>query len=166
MIVIARDNPETKPSIVASIKDAAQNETDIETRTVLVDALLDLTDPDLYVCLKISLDAGFITKNFFDADFLNYTYTDMFYPAYGDERDPLYIFSYHEDHPYRYASDDNLAKLQPFLSNMPDGRPHEYADDGDDNGGGWAEPHAVLKIGRNEPCPCGSGKNTKNAACP
>ena len=133
LIMIAMDNPDAKPGIVASIKDTAQNEADITTRTVLVNVLLDLKDPDLYGYLKDSLEKGFIHDDYFDLDYLDDAYAGVYNLPRRDPRDPLYIFSYHDENPYKHA------------------------------GGGryQVKPHAVRKIGRNERCPCGSGKKYK-----
>ena len=133
LIMIAVDNPEVKPGIVASIKDAARNEADIEMRTVLVNVLLDLKDPDLYGYLKDSLERGFILDDYFDLDYLDGAYAGVYNPSCGDPIDPLYIFSYYDENPYKHA------------------------------GGDWgrAKSHAVRKVGRNERCPCGSGKKYK-----
>ena len=133
LIMIAMDNPEVKSGIVASIKDAAQNEADIVTRTVLVNVLLDLKDPDLYGYLKDSLETGFILDDYFDLDYLDGAYAGTFNPSRGVPMDPLYIFSYSDENPYKYADGDR----------------------------GSAGPHTIPKVGRNERCPCGSGKKYK-----
>ena len=133
LIMIAMDNLEAKPGIVASIKDAARNEADIETRTVLVNVLLDLKDPDLYGYLKDSLERGFILDDHFDLDYLDGAYAGVYNLSSRDPRDPLYIFSYHDENPYKHAG----------------------------RGGYLAKSHAVRKVGRNERCPCGSGKKYK-----
>lgn len=133
LIMLAMDNPEAKPGIVESIKDAAQNEADITMRTMLVDVLLDLKDPDLYGYLRYSLESGFILDDFFDLGYLDGTYAGVHNLHHRNPRDPLYIFTYHDENPYKRA----------------------------DRYPGHATPHAARKIGRNERCPCGSGKKYK-----
>lgn len=91
LIMIINRHPETKSEIVASIMAAAQKESDIETRTCLVDTLVDLRDPDLYDYLSNSLKTGFITPDFFSLNDLDKIYTgDLSH--YGIANDPMYIF--------------------------------------------------------------------------
>lgn len=133
LITIAGNNPEEKPGIVASIKDAALHEDDINTRTLLVDTLVDLKDPDLLAYLKNSLETNFITNDYFHLEDIDGTYADLLHTRCIDNVDPLYIFEYRDDNPYKQKSDDSIR----------------------------TGSHTAQKIGRNDPCPCGSGKKYK-----
>ena len=91
LVMIIKKHPETKPKIVASIMGAAQKEPDIKVRTILVDALVDLLDPDLYDYLRDSLKTGFIEQTAFNQHDLDQMYADQD-PSRGDGKDPMYIF--------------------------------------------------------------------------
>ena len=91
LVMITRAHPETKPRIVASIMDAARKESDIEVRTLLVYAMVDLADPDLQDYFRDSLEDGFITNKVFDMDDVDMV-NETRHTSRGDARDPLYIF--------------------------------------------------------------------------
>ena len=94
LVIIANHHPQTKPEIVSAIKDLAQNENDIDVRTLLVDNLLDLRDPHLYKYLENSLKSGFITRDFFTLQHLRDVYTGKIPVTRLHIIDPLRIFSY------------------------------------------------------------------------
>ena len=94
-------HPETKSKIVASIKDVAQKEPNIDIRTTLVDTLVDLRDPDLYEYLKNSLKTGFITEDFFRLGDLDDIYAGRL-PTCGAPKDPIYIFKPKFKEPFTY----------------------------------------------------------------
>ena len=79
------------------------------------------------------MERGFILDDYFDLDYLNGAYAGVYNLSCEDPMDPLYVFSYHDENPYKHAGGD----------------------------GGRAKSHAVRKVGRNERCPCGSGKKYK-----
>ena len=91
LIMIIKKYPETKSKIVASIMSAAQKESDIETRTMLVDSLVDLLDPDLYGYLFDSAKTGFIEPIAFTHHDLGKIYASK-RSSRGVAKDPLYIF--------------------------------------------------------------------------
>ena len=100
LVMIARKNQKEKPGIIASIKDAAQNETDDDVRTFLVDSLLDLRDPSLYEYLKNSLETGFIKDELFRLNDLDEVYAGNLPTTRNKPRDPLYIFD-DKNNPYK-----------------------------------------------------------------
>lgn len=103
LVIIIREHPETKPETVVSIMDAARKDSDIEVRTILVDSLVDLADPDLYEYLRAALRTGFVTDEVFrmyDVDRVNATQRS----SRGDPRDPLYIFEPRYKKSFAYLS--------------------------------------------------------------
>ena len=132
LMMIAIENPEEKPGIVTSIKDVAEHEDDIETRTVLAVTLLDLKDPDLYEYTKNLLETGFISKDHVSLKELDHIYEELLNAPYCDARDPLYTFMYYFDSHRKHNDDISKAKSRD-----------------------------APKIGRNDPCSCGSGKKYK-----
>ena len=100
LVMIARKNPNEKPGIIASIKDAAQNEADIDVRTILVDPLLDLREPSLREYLENSLKTGFIKDVSFHLEDIDRVYAGKMPTSRNKPRDPLYIFE-NTNNPYK-----------------------------------------------------------------
>ena len=151
LAMIATRHPESKPGIVGSIRQAARDEGDISMRTMLVDSLLDLRDPGLYGYLRDSLESGFITPDFFDLNTLDSVYAKGSDRLERRPRDPLYVFSYRDDHPYKgmwhTEEEQEAAKPPPVVPGAGKaGRP---------------PPPVGPKPRRGDPCPCGSGKRYK-----
>ena len=141
LVVTAMRHPETKPGIVASIRDAAQGEADIAVRTVLVDSLLDLKD---------AVVTGFICSDFYDVPTLDGLYAGRISPSLTHKAvDPVGIFSRRN----KYLDAEPDEPWPPLASVAP--RPDK--------------PGSIFasgKIGRNEPCPCASGKKYKKCCMP
>ena len=132
LVMIADRHKESKQGIVALIRDTAQDESDVFARSLLVDSLLSLRDPDLYKYLKNCLETEFISDIMYDMKSLDDTYENgVRNPDEVTPCDPLAIFAY-KNHPK-------------FLH-------YRRVDE-----------HTKLDIGRNDPCPCRSGK--KFEAC-
>ena len=100
LVMIAKKNQNEKPGIIASIKDAAQNETDIYVRSLLVDSLLDLREPSLREYLENSLKTGFIRDDFFSLENVDRVYAGKMQRLRNKPRDPLYIFE-NKNNPYK-----------------------------------------------------------------
>jgi hypothetical protein len=133
LVIIAAAHPESKPKVIQAIKNVAQKESNINTRTMLVDSLVDLKDPDLYSYLKDSITTGFITEDFFDLSWLDAIYAEKEYAQCDiTPRNPLNIFSNHPTNIYQKTNNH----IPPSVYNSK-------------------------SIGRNDKCPCGSGKKYK-----
>lgn len=109
LIMIAIKHPELKQDIVTSIKDTARDESDITARTLLVDCLVDLKDPDLYGYLRGAVETGYISDESYNASDLDDIYSGKLKGAHDMvPRDPLGIFAYKDDPQfmfYRHVND-------------------------------------------------------------
>ena len=147
LIITASKHPEAKPGIVASIKDAAHREADDTMKMMLVDSLLDLRDPDLYEYLRDAVETGFIPRDFYDVPTLDDVYEGRLRTSITSRQvEPLSIFSYHPGHRYGPGGPVDMF--------------------GDLWLGGPVDVNENRKTGRNEPCPCGSGKKYKKCCKP
>ena len=153
LVILSADNPGLKPDIIASIQDTVENEPDIDTRTLLINHLLDLKDPDLYEYLSDSLETGFITDDFFNKEELDAVYAGKEPVLLNSIKDPLHIFSYRDDCPYDYEGNSRTNKMTKTNENdLYNLRKNTQLS---------PTPLANKKIGRNDPCPCNSGKKYK-----
>lgn len=103
LVIIAGNHQEAKIRIIASIMDAAQKESDIEVRTLLVGALIDLQDPDVRRYMRNSLKTGFIRSTYVSMDEVDNVYEYRQFSGRG-ARDPLYIFGPYFKNAYPYFS--------------------------------------------------------------
>ena len=129
LIMIAKVHPESKDGIVQSIKDVARSEPDVETRSLIIDALLDLKDPDLYEYLRDAVETGFVDAMMYDVSTLDDVYDGNLPSSTAVQIDPLDIFAYRGNSSLWFYSSD-----PPFI---------------------------ISNAGRNDSCPCGSGKKFK-----
>ena len=147
LVITALRHQDAKPGIVASIRDAAQREADADMRMMLVDSLLNLRDPDLYGYLRDAVETGFISSDYYDVPTLDDVYEGRLPPSTTSSPvELLRIFSYHPG--YRYGPGGPVDRFDDLLV-------RRLVDAGHDR-----------KTGRNEPCPCGSGKKYKKCCMP
>ena len=111
LIIITKMHPETKSRIVASIMDAVQAESDIDTRAILVDSLVDLEDPSLYDYLRNSVKTGFITSDSFSLHYIECGYGTSYSPR-PDLETPLYIFGPDYKNTFAYISFPGLPYIR------------------------------------------------------
>lgn len=136
LVLIATDNPDVKPGIVASIKDLVRIETDDETRILLVDSLLGLDDPAIFKYVENFLDTqtDVDLSMGFKSNLADVSFTDMLDALRKDTANPLNALLHFGDRRHKHAGGSTGAK---------------------------AKPRTSRKVGRNEPCPCGSKKKYK-----
>lgn len=98
LIMIAIKHPEIMQDIITSITDTARGESDLMMRTILVDCLLDLREPDLYGYLKDAVKTGYISDDMYHISDLDAVYSGKSTHAHDvAPRDPLGIFAYKND---------------------------------------------------------------------
>ena len=171
LVMIAGTHPDTRPGIVESIKGAVCDEPDIDMRTAFVNSMMGVKDPSTYGYMRDCLQAGLITDDYFKLEELDDMYEKWALTEDTTPRDPLMVFEYHPMHasmirrywgPGAAPPDSQTGAAQDVAAAAGDGQAPGGDVPGTPPRPGAGPPRAKPgKVGRNEPCPCGSGKKYK-----
>ena len=132
LIIMGKKYPQQKVGIIASIKDAVENVPDIEMRELLLFPLKRLNDPDIDQYLDELFENSYIGADLFELQDHDIKRIFGLELEFQSPVDPLFIFT----------SVTMTRKKFPKSTSI-------------------LEPRNVQKIGRNDPCPCGSGRKYK-----
>ena len=152
LFAIAIGHPEHRQRLVDLCLQLIPVDDDISLTTSLIDLLARVGHPDAGDLYDRQTQAGRIdafSLSRRDLDWIADHYSPWTEPRF--DRAPLTHFT-----PERL---EYLRGIQDSLDSEDEEEHGAYDDEFFDPG--WLEPRRVIKIGRNDPCPCGSGKKYK-----
>ncbi|MEM2760742.1 MAG: DUF1186 domain-containing protein [Nitrososphaerales archaeon] len=164
LLMVSRKHPEVRERAVQLLRDAIASEQDMNARTLLLDVLIEFKDKESLPFVK-----SFFDRNMVDTFDLPYSEVLNVYAGEYDHlehdiaKDPMGIF---EEKGNFYRETNCTIDEQIRRSREDDLRYDDYLDAisaplAEDDNYEQAEIKKRNKIGRNEPCPCGSGKKYK-----
>lgn len=145
LLSISRTDEDLKRKTIESFVNAISNEKDILSRTLLVDVLIDFKEKETLPFVRALFSKNLVDRSFLQPEEVE----DVFAGRYDDtvrrdDNDPMDLFR--QDKSEWYSAEVGSARN--------DVKPETYLEEPLQNS------HKP-KIGRNEPCPCGSGKKYK-----
>jgi hypothetical protein len=150
--LIAREHPESRGEIVDFLHKILLQEKEEDTTflSFCVGDLAEIRDPTSRPIIHSLFDAQRI-----DEDIIDRSCVDDIYYRWTEDR-----LAQRED-PMRFFSRENLTYLKQMNEpKKPEGEVETAAS------WFWPEPTGKGKLGRNDPCPCGSGKKYKKCCLP
>jgi len=150
LTLIAREHSNCKDEVIGFFHRILGREGEDETfLSFCVGDLAELKDPNSKPIIRSLFDGGRI-----DEEIITWTCVEDIYQTWGDD-----LLARKED-PMRFFSPENLSYLRKINEPQSEDRTQSTAS--------WSvrEEPEKRKVGRNDPCPCGSGKKYKKCCLP
>ncbi len=140
---ISRKDQSLRKQTVDTLKKAILSERDCLARTLLVDVLIEFKDPDTLQFVRSLFETGLIDTSTLMIEEVEGVYAGEYDDIlHRDDADPMDLFRKHEAGGHWISAGSHMIQDEatPYHSQQT------------------VKKH---KVGRNEPCPCGSGKKYK-----